>query len=322
MTEPPPPLPPRPSLPGWAAAWERAESALARLDERLKGTPVREGWLARAAVAEASSSAALEAVWVESERIALWESDAADSPADPALALGYGILRAWRGLVRSTPAEVLTAEGILDLYGRLIGSGPRPLAEVPFGRVEEGIGPILSWLEALEDLDRTPALPAAGLALAHWDRLKPLRHGEPAGRLLAIAYLWKRRKTQGPIAPIARGFREALADYRPFDPPDRWLGLFLDAVTRGAENGLKELATLTLARERLMGRCEGHRRNSRLSQVADLLLNRPAVSSGDVANVVGMTRRGAMMLLEDLARAGVIEEVSGRERFRVYRAAR
>lgn len=312
-----PPLPSLPALPVWAGAWERAEGALARLDERLRNHPVREGWLARAAVAEASASAALEAVWVDADRIALWESDAADSPADPGLALGYGIVRAARALARVSPAEALTLEAVLDLHARLVGTAPRSALEV-----EEGVERVLQWLEYLEDLARLPALPAAGLALAAWHRLSPLRHGEAAGRLLAAAYLWRRKKTQAPFAPVARGFREMLADYRPFDPPDRWLPLFLDAVARGAEQGLKDLAALGLARERLMARCDGHRRHSRLGRLAEFLLDRPAASSGDVARALGMTRRGAMMLLEELAAAGAIEEVSGRERFRVYRAAR
>ncbi|HYD64556.1 DUF1612 domain-containing protein [Azospirillum sp.] len=304
------------ALPGWATAWERAESALARLDERLKGHPAREGWLARTVAVDASASAALEAAWVESERIALWESDAAEAPADSALRLGYGIVRAWRAAARAEAGEVLTADGILELHGRLIGADSLPLVGV------DGVDKILAWLETLEELERTPALPAAGLALAAWHRLAPLRHGEATGRLLTAVYLWRRGKTQGPFTPIARGFREGLADYRPFDPPERWLPLFLSAVARGATQGVKDLAALTLARQRLMERCESHRRNSRLAQVVTLLIDRPVVSSGDVAQVVGMTRRGAMMLLEGLAGAGVIEEVSGRERFRLYRAMR
>lgn len=307
------------TLPAWCSAWERAEQALTQLEERARSHPVAEGWRARMLLAEASASAALEGQYVDSTRLALWESDAADAPADPALALALAILRTQRSLLRAeADAEtLLTAEGVLTLAARLAGTTPvLPLLS------DDAYAGLRDWLEALELLEHAPALPAAALVLALWHRRAPVRHGGPLGRLLVTVWLWQRRKLAHPLLPLARGFRESLADYRPFENPARWLPLFLDALARGAQHGLRELTALQHSRARLLGHCQGHRSHSRLDQVAALLLEQPALSPGEAARRLGMSRRGALLLLDELVRHGAAEEVSGRERFRVYRAVR
>ena len=317
-----PVFPALPAFPAFWPLWEQAERGLARLESRLQAlppaSPVRAGWQERALLAESVGSAALEGAYLEGDRLALWELDADGAPPDGALGVGLGILRALRALAREGVAASDSAEGIHALHQRCCGGGRRPLSPDENRR-------LAFWQRWLDGpLAAAPALPAAALALAGWHGGVGLRHGGGSGRCLVNAFLWRRGVMSGPWLPLARGFAALpLSAYRPQGPDTAlWLDVFLRAMLLGVERAEQELAGLLRLEARLTAPSQTRRRHSRLPQVGALLLAAPAVSPGTVARHLGLSRRGAVLLLEELVRCGIAEEASGRERFRVYRAAR
>src|SRR5208283_2827301 len=127
-----------------------ADDTLARLDERLRASPVRAGVLARADAAEACA-----ALWAEGELVALDDLVLHDAGMDVrtpshALVRAQAYLRLRRQAATGDPEFLLTPAGILHLLGRPPWS--------PESQAGEGAG------EAEESLDGHPF--EAGLAAA------------------------------------------------------------------------------------------------------------------------------------------------------------
>jgi len=112
-----------------------ADDALARLDERLRASPVRAGVLARADAAEACA-----ALWAEGELVALDDlvlHDAGMHVRTPSHALvrAQQYLRLRRKAAAGDPKTLLTPAGILALIGR--GGGFRGAGGVPQESAQE-----------------------------------------------------------------------------------------------------------------------------------------------------------------------------------------
>ena len=83
------------------------------------------------------------------------------------------------------------------------------------------------------------------------------------------------------------------------DATTRWLA-FLEAVTLGAVQGLKDHDRWLLARGLLARKLAGRRKHSKLPGLIELVLARPLVSAGMVAAELGVTARGAQELVAEL----------------------
>src|SRR5512134_3616551 len=100
---------PEPML--WAAIahpWAHAEDSLARLDQTLAMSEVRDAWMARADVAEAAASVWLDGAAVAIEDLVLHDADTASSLPTAALFKARSVLLARRTLERCAPTDVLT----------------------------------------------------------------------------------------------------------------------------------------------------------------------------------------------------------------------
>ena len=89
---------------------------------------------------------------------------------------------------------------------------------------------------------------------------------------------------------------------------------FLEGVTEAAAAGLKEHDRLMLAREQMGRRLRGRRGHSKLTQLVDLVLARPLVSSAMIEKELKVTTRGALNLVAELG----LREITGRGRYRAW----
>ncbi|MGX7744017.1 RHE_PE00001 family protein [Rhodopseudomonas parapalustris] len=95
-----------------------AEDALARLDERLAKSPIRDGWIARTHFADACAS-----LWVDGELVHLDDLVLHDSHMDirtptHELTLAHAVLRARRRIADAEPGWALSPAGLSGLRGR------------------------------------------------------------------------------------------------------------------------------------------------------------------------------------------------------------
>jgi hypothetical protein len=92
------------------------------------------------------------------------------------------------------------------------------------------------------------------------------------------------------------------------------LAAFLEAVTLGAGQGIKDHDRWRLARRLLERKLSGRRKHSKLPALIDLVLARPLVPAGMIAEELGITTRAAQDLVAELG----IREMTGRGRYRAW----
>jgi hypothetical protein len=112
-----------------AAPLARAEDRLARLDERLRGSPIREGWRARTHFVDAAA-----ALWLEGELVPLEDLVLHDAgmdvraPTHPVVR-AHQVLRARRRMAAGEPGWALSASGLDALRGQGGQGGPNRAGE-------------------------------------------------------------------------------------------------------------------------------------------------------------------------------------------------
>jgi hypothetical protein len=301
----------------WAAIagpWAHAEDSLARLDQTLAMSDVRDAWVARADVAEAAASVWLDGGAVAIEDLVLHDADTASSLPTPALFKARSVLLARRTLERPAPADVLTVPGILELHGR------RRRQEAALTEGDPGAADrIAAWLRLTADLASLPALPAAVLAFHAWSADPPVRHGGGVlGRLLIPVMLRARGKTRHHALAFAVGLQTVWPRPRRGTPPERGIADILDAIANAAAHGLEAHHRLMLAKTALARPLAGRRRSSHLAALAALILRHPVISAPMAARHLGLSQRGATLLIDALVRAGCVRERTGRTRYRAF----
>ncbi|MBJ7532588.1 DUF1612 domain-containing protein [Rhodomicrobium vannielii ATCC 17100] len=174
---------------------------------------------------------------------------------------------------------------------------------------------LVVWRAVLQESRNLPPVLAAAIAWDAWLFAQPDQRGAWRAPLIAALVLKARKKTETFLLPLALGTRPA--EYRDAGKPfevriEGFCGLVVGAVQRCE----RELANLSLVRNLLDVKIARRRRNSRLPELADLLLAHPVVSLRMVARRLEVSPEGARKLILDLG--SIIREVSGRKRYRVW----
>jgi hypothetical protein len=126
----------------------KAEDALARLDERLRASPVREGWIARTHFAESCAALWLEGQLVHLEDLVLHDVGMDVRAPTHELIRAHAVLRARRRIAAEAPDWALSAEGVAalrgeadDSHGSKKSEGPGARSAEEEGSLEEDDGP-------------------------------------------------------------------------------------------------------------------------------------------------------------------------------------
>lgn len=355
----------------------RAEDTLARLDERLRTSPIRDGWIARTHFGDAAA-----ALWLDGELVALEDLVLHDARLDVRaptheLTRAHAVLRERRRIAGTEPGWALSDAGLAILRGRTAGdeglpreaprepnlssededgdapnaegcyadAGDQALADA-FAAVDAAIArsnralagevssppprrdrdPLvydLDWdeearlIEWREVVDRTRDLPstlAAAIAHTAWDALEPLQRAPGLGRLLVAALLRERGKARAHLPCLAEGAKAVPRERRRHRDASVRLVAELDAITAAAEEGMKQHDRWLTARTLLLRKLAGRRSTSRLPELIDLVISRPLVSAGMIAEALAVTPRAALDLVKDLD----LRETTGRGRFRAW----
>ena len=109
-------------------------------------------------------------------------------------------------------------------------------------------------------------------------------------------------------------YLNALFNVSAKDDFDTWFAMFLDAVTEESQRSMRLIDDVISLRNGMMG---GESNQNRL-KVIDALFDNPYVMVSDVMDITGLTRPGALKLISSLEQEGILKEVSGRQRGRVY----
>lgn len=100
-----------------------AEDALARLDERLAKSPIRDGWIARTHFADAAAALWIEGQLLHVEDLVLHDAGMDIRTPTHELTRAHAVLRARRRIADAEPGWALSSAGLDKLRGR--GEGTR-----------------------------------------------------------------------------------------------------------------------------------------------------------------------------------------------------
>ena len=168
--------------------------------------------------------------------------------------------------------------------------------------------------------------PLYKIALAHYqfEIIHPMRDGNGRmGRLLGSTMMFSEGMMTHSAVPISEYLYEHREEYlndlfnvSAKDDFDSWFALFLDAVSVQTERSIRLIRNITSLRDKML---DGESISSRKA-VIDSLFDNPYITVSEIMERTGLTRPGALKLIAAMIRDGIIEEVSGRQRGRVYLA--
>lgn len=223
---------------------------------------------------------------------------------------------------QGTPGEFRTTQNWIGSPGSTIATAtfvPPP---------PDAVGDAMAELEQfLHDRD-LPDLVAIALAHYQFETVHPFVDGNGRiGRLLIPLMLIERGVLEHPVLYLSAYFVRNRSRYYDLLNQTRhagnlfpWIDFFLDGLTtnaRDAENRTVRLVDLQRGiRERLLE----ERSTATALRLAERLLDRPYVTAPLVARLLDVTFPTAQKAIDDLQGNGVLEEITGQRRNRVYAA--
>ena len=346
----PPPLPPKPQI-DVLALLDRlslAERALGRLDGITVLLPRQELFLYMYVRKEAVLSSQIEGTQSTLTDLLRFETEAqAGEPIDDIREVSNYVDAMMYGLERLEELP-LSLRLIREMHARLLQSG-RGGTKSPgeFRRSQNWIGgsrpgnalyvppPVTelnACLDALErfiheDGSQLPALIKAGLLHVQFETIHPFLDGNGRiGRLLVTLYLCVNGVLRKPLLYLSLYLKTHRADYyrllqevRENGNWEAWLDFFLAGVAETANQAF-EAATRIVDlfkedRERITN--ESDRAGSAL-RIHDLFQQNPFLTSNQLVQKTGLSAPTVNAALADLEKMGIVEEITGRKRGRVF----
>ncbi|NYS25329.1 hypothetical protein HUK65_10025 [Rhodobacteraceae bacterium 2376] len=324
----PGPLPPLPRAPrtdpahpeDWAQAEAAQAAALARvaarlgaLDDRLHQGP--EGWRHRLALLEAADLSWFSGDRVAPDRLALWVGLRLAGVQTDAAALarvGWAVRRLSGGPGPDMDSETALA----GFLGRHDPDTPGPEVAPDSLRTRSA-----AWLEALRTAEALHPITRACMGYHLW-ALAGL--GQPGDRLEAAVTAARLAATAGlhggagaVFAPLALGGARGLrASGAPAARLEAWLS-GMEAATLAALRALDQVAEWSARAQRVMAPLSGRTPPA----LARVLAEWPLVSAPMAEALTGASRAAVQRNLAWMEARGLITEVTGQGRFRMWRAA-
>lgn len=236
------------------------------------------------------------------------------------------LLDAHRTLMADDAAESHYAGRLRDLQNWIGGSdhSPRDAFYVPPppDLVPALMDDLLAWV----DRDDVPVFAHVAIAHAQFESIHPFTDGNGRiGRALVSAMLRRRGVTTVTVMPLASGilavrdeYFSALTAYRGGDPA-HIIGIGVRAAQVAAIESRTSIDALRALPAEWRS-LSGARAGSAADRLVDAFLDDPVMSADEAATAVGGAPAAAYAALDRLTAAGVIIEITGRQRDRVWAA--
>jgi Fic family protein len=348
----PAPLPPEPALTFDAAlhaALSHADQAVGRLDGIIQTVPNPDLFVYMYVRREAVLSSQIEGTQSTLEDLLAVEFDPEPTwrrpPSDVSeivnyvRAMNYGLSRLEQlplslRLIREIHQELLAggrgehrSPGEFRRSQNWIGPENAPLARASFVPP-----PVHEMHQALDNLERflhdgtLPVLVHAGIAHAQFETIHPFLDGNGrVGRLLVTFLLVHRGVLHRPLLYLSLYLKRHRLEYydrltavRETGDWEGWLLFFLTGVAETAEEATTTAGAIQRLREQHRELVQEHIAGSNALRLLDLLFDRPLVDVNLAGDTLGVAFATANKLVEQLQQLGILEEVTGRKRNRVF----
>lgn len=237
------------------------------------------------------------------------------------------LLEAHRALMQDDLYESAYAGRLRDMQNWIGGSdhSPRDALYIPPAphRVESLMHDLLAYLNR----DDVPVFVQASIAHAQFESIHPFTDGNGRiGRALISAALRRRGVTRNSVIPLAAGIlarREeyftALGTYRTGDP-DPLTELLIRSAHAAASESRTTIARIKAVPEHWVAELQP-RRGSAVGTLLPAFFDHPVMSADEIERHSGAKTVQTYAAIDRLVEAGVIREITGRKRDRVWMAA-
>jgi Fic family protein len=351
----PAPLPPHPPIifdPAMTTLLSRADQAIGRLDGEIRNVPNPDFFVAMYVRHEAVLSSQIEGTQSTLEDLLAVELEPriGEMSRDVDEVVNY-VAAMKHGLERLTSLP-LSLRLIREIHGELM-KGVRGANRLPgnFRRTQNFIAPagvraigeatfvpppVPEMKHALHDLEKflheteeMPALVHVGLAHAQFETIHPFMDGNGrVGRLLITFLLDHRRVLHRPLLYLSLYLKRHRADYydhlmaiRNGGEWEEWLRFFIRGVAETAEEATLKARAIGSLRKLQRAQIQEHGLPTNALRLLDLLYVRPLINVGLARNELRVSFATANKLIEQLGALGLLTELTGRKRDRIFRFA-
>lgn len=349
----PPTLPLRKTLDfsaGLQSVLSQADRALGRLDGAIDTLPNPDLFVAMYVRKEATLSSQIEGTQASLGDVLRAEAnmkdtrrpDDVDEPLNYVRAMNYGLARLSdipisMRLLREIHAKLL--DGVRGQHRdpgnfRSIQNwiGPEGVAmenavfvPPPPGKLADYLGNLETYINAEDDL---PYLMKVGIAHAQFETLHPFLDGNGRlGRLLIAFMLVERKVLVRPVLYLSHFFKQNRTEYyerlqatRDRDDWEGWLRFFLTAVATVANEATEVSRGIVRLREghRDLILAESPKAAGNSLRLLEELYAAPYFDIRKVSTLLEVTPQGAKLIVDRMVRLGIVEEVTGQGRNRVF----
>lgn len=331
------------------ALLSRADQAIGRLDGLTQIVPNADLFIAMYVRREAVDSSKIEGTQSSLQDVLAFElnPDARELPEDVEEVVNYvramnhgldrvaSLLLSLR-LIREIHAELLhgvrganKAPGEFRATQNWIGAG-----NVPIDRATFVPPPVHEMHHALDNLEaflhrdrRLPVLVHCALVHAQFETIHPFLDGNGrVGRLLIAFLLVHRDVLRRPLLYISTWLKHHRAEYygrlmaiRRDGDWEGWLRFFLRGVSETAEEAASTARTIVQLREEHLAMVHDGGLGPNEVRLLELMFQRPLVNVALVMERLAVTDVTASRVIRRLEGLGLLEEITGRKRDRVFR---
>ena len=190
------------------------------------------------------------------------------------------------------------------------------------------VEPLMRDLESFIVTDsEIPQLVRIAMIHYQFEAIHPFLDGNGrTGRVLISMLLGEWNMLRQPILYLSEFFERHRRDYvdgllyvSQRGEWNEWIAFFLDAVIEQAYDGARQGHSILTLREEYRKRYQAAR-SIRLLPLIDALFMRPVFTATQISEALGWPRYSAQRLLEPLIADGLLEEVTGKQRNRIFLA--
>ncbi len=222
-----------------------------------------------------------------------------------------------------TPGEFRRSQNWIGPPGSTIETAT--IVPPPIDEMHQALDALEKFIHAPSDI---PQLVSAGLIHYQFEAIHPFLDGNGrVGRLLVILLLIEWGLISQPMLYLSAFFEAYRLDYynrllaiSQRGEWENWLLFFLKGISSQSQDAITRIERLKQLRNAYRERLRTERAAARLLQTIDVLFERPILNIRQLEAALGVPYRTAQRYVERLEEIGILREVTGHARNRIYRA--
>jgi Fic family protein len=222
-----------------------------------------------------------------------------------------------------TPGEFRRSQNWIGPPGSTIQTAT--LVPPPANEMNQALDALEKFIHVTSDI---PQLVRAGMIHYQFEAIHPFLDGNGrVGRLLVALLLIEWGLISQPLLYLSAFFESHRLEY--YDRLlavsqqgnwEDWLLFFLKGVSSQSQDAISRIERLGKLRKEFQERISTQRAAPRLLQTVDVLFERPILNIRQLETALGVPYRTAQRYIDKMVEIGILREVTGRPRNRMFRA--